>query len=121
MIRTLAGACALVLFLWLGEALVRASGLPVPGALVGLVLLLAALIVRGQAPQGLQRASAPLLRHLMLFFIPAVAGVMTQFAWVADEWLPFLAACAGGAILTLAVTALTLRWSLRRLGQEPPR
>ncbi|KQP23497.1 CidA/LrgA family protein [Pseudorhodoferax sp. Leaf267] len=119
MIRTLAGALALVLFLLLGEAIVRWSGLPVPGSLVGMVLLLAALIAWGRTPPGLQAASTPLLRHLMLFFIPAVAGVMTQFALVADEWLPFLAACALGAALTLAVTALALRWSLRRFGQGP--
>ena len=74
-----------------------------------------------RTPAGLEAACTPLLRHLMLFFIPAVAGVMTQFALVADEWLPFLAACTLGTALTLVVTAMTLRWSLRRMGQEPPR
>lgn len=121
MIRTVAGALALVLFLLLGEATTRWLGLPVPGSLIGMVLLLLALIVRGRAPAGLQAACTPLLRHLMLFFIPAVAGVMTQFALVADEWLPFLAACTIGTALTLVVTAMSLRWSLRRMGQEPPR
>lgn len=121
MLPPIAGALALVLFLSVGEAITRWLALPVPGSLIGMVLLLVALIVRGGTPAGLQAASTPLLRHLMLFFIPAVAGVMTQFAWVADEWLPFLLACTIGTALTLVVTALSLRWSLRRLGQEPPR
>jgi len=36
------------------------------------------LIALGRVPRGLDAASAPLLRHLMLFFIPAVAGVTLQ-------------------------------------------
>lgn len=118
MIRLAFGAIALVLFQLLGEAAVRWLALPVPGALVGMVLLLAALCAGGRTPTGLQAASTPLLRHLMLFFIPAVAGVMGQFSRMADEWLPFVAACAVGAALTLAVTALTLRWALRLLKTE---
>ena len=85
MIRTVAGALALVLFLLLGDAITRWFGLPVPGALIGMVLLLLALIVRGRTPAGLE------------------------------------AACTLGTALTLVVTAMTLRWSLRRMGQEPPR
>jgi holin-like protein len=40
-----------------------------------------------------------------------------HFGRVAHEWLPFLAAGIGGAAVTLVVTALTLRWMLRRSGQ----
>jgi putative effector of murein hydrolase LrgA (UPF0299 family) len=103
----------LLVFQLIGEASVQAFGLTVPGPLVGLLLLFTGLLVRGALPESLREAAHALLRHLMLLFIPAVAGVMMYFDRIAREWLPFLAACLVGAALTMVVTALTLRWMLR--------
>ena len=99
----------LLVFQLVGEVLVQALGLPLPGPLVGMLLLFAALLLRGGLPPGL-------LSHLMLLFIPAVTGVMMYFDRIGREWLPFLAACLLGAALTMAVTAFTLRWMLRLTG-----
>lgn len=98
----------------LGEMLVTGFGLPLHGALVGMLLLSAALAVMGHVPAALERTAGTLLQHMMLLFVPSVAGVMLHFHRVAREWQPFLAACVVGAIVTLAVTALTLSWLLRR-------
>lgn len=111
MIQALAALVGLQL---LGEMLVAGFGLPLPGALVGMLLLCAALAVMGYVPAALERTAGSLLRHMMLLFVPAVAGVMLHFERVAREWRPFLAACVVGAIVTLAVTALVLQWLLRR-------
>ena len=99
-----------------GDAFVRLSGVPLPGAVVGLVLLLAGLLMLGRVPQGLAQAADGLLPHMMLLFIPSVAGVMLHFERVAREWQPFLMASVGGAVITLVVTAVMLRWLLRRMG-----
>ena len=114
---TLLAAAVLGLLPVLGEGVARSLGVPLPGALLGMLALLAGLMALGRVPRGLDTAAAPLLRHMMLFFIPAVAGVTLQAARVAREWLPFLAAGVLGAALALAVTALTLRWMLRVTGQ----
>jgi putative effector of murein hydrolase LrgA (UPF0299 family) len=98
----------------LGEILVRLLGLPLPGPLVGLMLLLAALVVRGKTPKGLHDTTNHLLQHLMLLFIPPIAGVMQHFGRLSQEWLPFLVACIAGAAITIVVTALTFHWVLRR-------
>lgn len=98
----------------LGEVLVRLFGLPLPGPLVGLVLLFGLLMVRGGVPKGLHDTTHHLLAHLMLLFIPLIAGVMLHFDRIAQEWLPFLLACIAGAAITVVVTALTFRWMLRR-------
>lgn len=99
-----------------GDAFARVSGLPLPGAVVGLVLLLAGLLALGRVPQGLGRCADGLLPHMMLLFMPSVAGVMLHFERVAREWQPFLIASVAGTVITLAVTAVTLRWLLRRFG-----
>lgn len=106
-----------------GDVFVQLSGLPLPGAVVGLMLLLGGLLVLGRVPQGLDQCANGLLPHMMLLFIPSVAGVMQHFERVAQEWRPFLIASIGGTFVTLIVTTVTLRWLLRRMGhvlQEQP-
>jgi holin-like protein len=97
-----------------GETLVRLAGLPLPGPLAGMLLMLFALMVLGRVPEGLRLACQHMLKHLMLLFIPAVAGIITYFGTMQREWIPFLAACIVGVALTIIVTAATLRWMLRR-------
>lgn len=104
---------ALFVFQLLGELLVRLAGLPLPGALAGMLLLLAALLALGRVPLALERTAGGLLQNMMLLFIPAIAGVMLHFDRIAREWLPFLVAGIAGAAITLVVTAWTLRWLLR--------
>lgn len=111
----------LLVFQLVGEVAVQVLGLPVPGPIVGMLLLLVALVVRGGLPDSLRDTANALLRHLMLLFIPAVTGVMMYFDRFAREWLPFLAASILGAALTLGVTALTLRWMLRVTGTPQDR
>jgi putative effector of murein hydrolase LrgA (UPF0299 family) len=106
----------LLVFQLVGEVAAQVLALPVPGPLVGMLLLFAVLVIRGGLPDALSEAANALLRHLMLLFIPAVTGVMMYFDRIAREWLPFLAACVLGAAATLVVTALTLRWMLRLTG-----
>ncbi|WP_367065250.1 CidA/LrgA family protein [Oryzisolibacter sp. LB2S] len=107
---------ALLAFQLLGELLVRLLRLPLPGALAGMLLLLAALVLGGRVPHALEQTASVLLRNMMLLFIPAVAGVMLHFDRIAREWLPFLLACIAGAAITLVVTA----WTLRRLLHGAP-
>lgn len=97
----------------IGEIAVQALSLPLPGPLVGMLLLLAGLLMRGELPDAVRDGADALLRHLMLLFIPAVTGVMMYFDRIEREWLPFLAACIVGTAITMVVTALTLRWMLR--------
>jgi len=99
-----------------GEVAVQLLALPVPGPLVGMLLLFAGLLLRSGLPDALRDAADALLRHLMLLFIPAVTGVMMYFDRIAREWLPFMASCLLGGALTMVATALTLRWMLRITG-----
>jgi holin-like protein len=103
-----------------GEALARLSGLPMPGPLIGMLLMLAALMIYGRVPAGLRDACHHMLKHLMLLFIPAVAGIMVYFGTMEREWIPFLVACIAGVALTIAVTALTFRWMLKRVKAPGP-
>lgn len=95
----------------LGDALVAWSGWPVSGSVVGLLLLLVLLSLRGGVPASLEAASAPLLGHLMLLLIPSVAAVVLH----APLLLRHGAVFAATAVVATALTVVATAWALQRL------
>jgi len=88
----------------IGEVLARLSHLPVPGPVIGLVVLLCYLTGRGHVPDTVKDTSRGLLTHLSLLFIPAGTGVILHAQRLKAEWLPILLALVVGTVLTLVVT-----------------
>jgi holin-like protein len=101
-----------------GEVFVMWSGLPVPGPVVGMVLLFIGLIFRGEIPEGLGRVVDGLLSHLSLLFVPAGVGVMLHIAMLRNEWLAISVALVLSAVLTIAVAGLTMTFLMRRMAHR---
>jgi holin-like protein len=90
-----------------GELLSRALGLPFPGPVVGMVLLLVALrwpVVR----EPVAACADFLLGHLSLLFVPVGVGVMTHLALVSQYGGRMLVVIVLSTWMGLAVTALVL-------------
>jgi len=115
--KALLAMASLVALQFLGDALVARTGWPVPGSLVGLLLLLAGLLLWGRVPQALDDVSAPLLRHLMLLLIPSVAAVGLHAGLLTQHAAAFLLVSVGVTALTIVLTA----WTLLRLLQRARR
>ena len=103
----------LLVFQLAGEALVLYFGIPVPGPVVGMLLLFAALAARGSIPAELSASANGILKHLSLLFVPAGTGILVHFSRVADEWPAILLALAGSTALAIGVTALTMQALIR--------
>ena len=101
-----------------GEVVARLAGLPVPGPVVGLVLLFAVLVVRGRPAPTLEEGADRLLGHLSLLFVPAGVGVVQYLGTLADQWVAVTVALVGSALAGIAVTGLTLRVLTRRAAPE---
>jgi holin-like protein len=101
-----------------GEVLVALVGAPVPGPVVGMVLLLGLLSVWRPAPSsGVVRVSEGLLRHLQLLFVPAGAGVFSFLSLVGASAVPLVAGLVlswSAALGTAAAVALLLLRLSRR-------
>lgn len=114
--KPLQGLAFLLLMQSAGEALSHFLLLPVPGPVVGMVLLLLAL----QWPR-VQEAVAPaagfLLSHLSLLFVPVGVGVMTHLALLSAHGLRLVAVIVVSTWVGMAATALVWRALQLRTGK----
>jgi len=110
----LAAVTVLLVYQLVGEIAVIALRLPVPGPVVGMALLFVTLIVRGTVTDEFRDVANGLLRHLSLLFVPAGVGVMAHLSRLEDEWLPISVSLVLSTLMTIAVTALVMRWLLAR-------
>jgi holin-like protein len=110
----LAAVTVLLVYQLVGEVAVIALRLPIPGPVVGMALLFVSLILRGTVADEFRDVANGLLRHLSLLFVPAGVGVMAHLARLEDEWLPISVSLVLSTLLTIAVTALVMRWLLAR-------
>lgn len=100
---------ALLVFQLTGEVLARWLDLPIPGPVLGMLLLFVFLVLRGGPGDELRTTSQTLLQHLSLLFVPAGTGIMVHLHRVADEWLPLLLSLLISTLATLVVTALAMK------------
>jgi len=106
----IASLTQLLVFQLLGEVLVRALTLSVPGPVMGMLLLFGFLLLRSGPDRELLTTSQTLLQHLSLLFVPAGTGVMLHLQLVAREWLPLLLSVIVSTLLSLVVTALLMHF-----------
>jgi len=103
----------LLVFQLIGEVLVQFAGLPIPGPVIGLLLLFLSLCVRGGLAVPLRDTANGILQHLSLLFVPAGVGVMVHFSRVSGEWLPILTAILVSTALAIGVSALVMQALMR--------
>lgn len=97
-----------------GEVLSRTLGIPVPGPVLGMLLLAAWYMLRRREPEKpMRHAAEGLLRWLGLLFVPAGVGVVANLDLLRAAWLPVVVALLGSTLATLLVTALLMHWLTR--------
>ena len=90
--------------------------LPVPGTVIGILILLAGLVALRRVPADLKRVSDFLLAHLNLFYIPAGVGVMAYVALLADDLWPIAVALFASTFLAMLAAAFAFHWTARLTG-----
>jgi holin-like protein len=109
-----------------GEVIVRGFVLPMPGPVVGLVLLLGllltrdrfAVLARGPLRQGgVEGPAKGLLAHLSLLFVPAGVGVVQKLDIIAEHGIAIAAILAISVVITLLVTVATFLLASRLLAR----
>lgn len=110
-----------------GEGIAHALALPVPGPVIGLLLLALALIIGrrlglvqsgglGETPLG--QAADGLLRHLSLLFVPAGVGIVQQGHTILGNGPAIVVALVGSTVLTLIVSVWVFVGVTRLMGRS---
>lgn len=95
-----------------GEIASQFFRIPIPGPVIGMVLLL--FIIHGvpAVAEMLRETSNTILRHLSLLFVPAGIGVMLHARTVINEWLAIGMSLLVGTAITLVATATAIRLTM---------
>lgn len=111
----LTGFALLLAYQLVGEVLAVGVGVPIPGPVIGMLLLLLTLVLRrgAAAPDA---AADTLLSHLSLLFVPAGVGVVLHLHVVSEDWPAIAVALVVSTLATIAVTA----WVMVLLGRHAP-
>lgn len=106
-------------YLWLffagGNLIASFIPFPIPGNVVGMVLLFAALCLGIVKIEHLQVASSFLLKHLTFFFIPLAVGLMNWGELFMEHSVTIGISIVASAFLTLIGVALITLLGKRRL------
>ncbi|MCJ8140649.1 CidA/LrgA family protein [Falsirhodobacter halotolerans] len=100
----------------LGEMAARALGLPLPGPVAGLVLMLGLLVAVPRAVDLVRPTIAGLLSCLSLLFVPAGVGIVAYLDEVQRQGLALAVTLIGSTVIAMAVTALVFRAVARLTG-----
>jgi len=103
------GFLLLLLCLLIGDVAVFLLDIPIPGSVVGMVLLLGGLMLYGRVPDGLRSTSEGLLKILPLLLVPAGVGLMNHFGVLSQYWWQLTLILLLSTLLTMLVVAGVLK------------
>lgn len=101
-----------------GETIVRAVALPVPGPVVGMILLAVLMLARAPLSKETGDTADNLLKHLSLLFVPAGVGVVQHVGMLGSSGLRLMAVVVIGTVIALTVTALTFAGVARLMDSD---
>ena len=109
----IAGLVQILLFQGLGELISKFVLTTLPGPVIGLVLLLAWLMLRGKLDPSLALVADGFSQYLGLLFVPAAVGVVLFLPQLKEHAGALITALVVSVVLTITTSALILKWMHR--------
>lgn len=86
-----------------GEIVIHFSGLSIPPAVMGMIILFVGLIIKGGIPENLDKTASGIVKHISVLFIAPGAGISLYLGLLYDQWLVIALASVTSTVLTLLV------------------
>ena len=102
------GLFILLFFHTLGEIGNLYLGVPLPGPIIGLFLLLITLFVVKTVPDDVHTTGNMLISNLGMLLVPAATGFCYYLVEIQGQILPIAAAASLGTVLAIAFTSLLM-------------
>lgn len=107
--------CFWILFFYLlGVGISFLMGGFIPGSVVGMVLLFAALALGWIKPRQVENVAQFLIRYMVLFFLPAAVGVMTAWEMISQNAAAIATATLISTVAIIAVVGVVQQKMERR-------
>ncbi|NLB21459.1 MAG: CidA/LrgA family protein [Clostridium sp.] len=107
-------ATFLLFIAFMGEVLNKVFLIPLPGSVLGLLVLLALLLLKWIRLEQIEELSTFLMSHLAIFFVPAGVGLITVLGILQEAWLILLVISVTTTQLVLIATAFVVQQIRRR-------
>lgn len=101
------GFLVIMAFLMIGKLINHFLYIPIPGSIIGLLLLFTALSIRIINVDIVQPASHILLKYMTLFFVPAGVGLMNYIDILSVHWLAILTSSLVSTMIVLVCVGVS--------------
>lgn len=98
----------------MGELLSHYLHIPIPGAVIGMLLLFVSLLVFPRLLDYIQDTCRQLIGHLSLLFVPAGVGIISSASLLEGQWTALMLSIAGSSLITLGVTAWVVQTMINK-------
>ena len=103
---------------FLGELIQKALGLPIPGNVIGMLILFVGLYTGMIKLEMIDRISDFLLENLSFFYLPAAVSLITSFSLLEGKWIEILTVSIISTVIILGVTELTVEFAKKFLQRK---
>lgn len=76
-------------FSFIGDIISKLIKLPIPGSVIGMILLFLALEFKIIKLEKVETVSEFFASNLSILFVPAGVGIITKYSYIKDIWLSF--------------------------------
>lgn len=97
-----------------GEFLHRIVGIPLPGNIIGMVLLFILLCLKVIKPEQISGVASFFLNHLALFFLPPSIAIIAVGDDILSKWHLLLLLCIAFTLVTLVVSGRCTQFFIRK-------
>lgn len=97
-------------FSYIGNVISNAFDLPVPGPIIGMLLLFLALQFKLLEFKNVDAAGSFLINNMTILFLPAGVGIMAKWGLISHFWLQILLIVVVALIINLFVLGKLVEW-----------
>lgn len=102
----------------IGHVAVRGIGLPIPGPVLGLVILIIVLRTKPSLAEDMRQTISVILTNLSLMFVPAGVGVIGNLEALSTDWFALIVILTLSTVLSMIATVCTFI-GIRKLTEKP--
>ncbi|MBY5034550.1 CidA/LrgA family protein [Streptococcus gallolyticus] len=99
----------ILFFSFAGEVISTVFNLPVPGSIIGLILLFLALEFKWIRLRHIDKVGSFLLANMTILFLPPAVGILENVEAIKPYLLPIILIIGGALVLNITVISLVVR------------